>query len=69
LEEELRFSEERLKKIEEYEEEDFRYCLQFIDKRTGKLIPMAYPYYDEKRRLERRVVSLKAELKSNKQSV
>ncbi len=62
LEEELRLSQERLKRIEEYEKEDFQYYLPFVDKRTGKLVPMASPYYDEKRRLEREIESIKAEL-------
>ena len=69
LEEELRLSEERLRKIEEYEKENFQYYLPFIDKKTGKLVPMASPYYDEKRRLERRIVSLKAELKILKERI
>jgi hypothetical protein len=62
LEEELRLSQERLKRIEEYEKEDFQYYLPFVDRRTGKLVPMASPYYDEKRRLERKIESIKAEL-------
>lgn len=64
LEEELRLSEERLKKIEEYEKENFQYYLPFIDKRTGKLVPVASPYYDEKRKLERKIESIKAELRA-----
>jgi hypothetical protein len=62
LEEELRLSQERLKRIEEYEKEDFQYYLPFVDRRTGKLVPMASPYYDEKRRLERKIETIKAEL-------
>lgn len=62
LEEEMRLLQERLKRIEEYEKEDFQYYLPFVDKRTGKLVPMASPYYDEKRRLERKIESIKAEL-------
>lgn len=62
LEEELRLSQERLKRIEGYEKEDFQYYLPFVDKRTGKLVPMASPYYDEKRRLEGKIESIKAEL-------
>jgi hypothetical protein len=62
LEEELRVSQERLKRIEEYEKEDFQYYLPFVDRRTGKLVPMASPFYDEKRRLERKIESIKAEL-------
>jgi hypothetical protein len=62
LEEELSLSQERLKRIEAYEKEDFQYYLPFVDKRTGKLVPMASPYYDEKRRLERKIETIKAEL-------
>jgi hypothetical protein len=36
LEEELRLSEERLKRIEEYEREDYLYYQPFRDPRTGK---------------------------------
>ena len=36
LEEELRSSEERLKKIEEYEREDYLYYQPFKDPKTGK---------------------------------
>jgi DNA repair exonuclease SbcCD ATPase subunit len=62
LEEELSLSQERLKRIEAYEKEDFQYYLPFVNKRTGKLVPMASPYYDEKRRLERKIETIKAEL-------
>ena len=62
LEEELRLSEERLKRIEEYEKEDFQYYLPYIDKRTGKLVPITSPYYEEKRGLERKIELIKAEL-------
>jgi vacuolar-type H+-ATPase subunit I/STV1 len=64
LEEELRLLRERLKKIEAYEKEDFQYYLPFVDKRTGKLVPMASPYYNEKRRLERKIESINAELRT-----
>jgi chromosome segregation ATPase len=69
LEEELRISQERLKEIEEYEKENFQYYLPFIDKRTGKLVPRASPYYDEKRRLEREIESINAELRSLRERV
>ncbi len=48
LEEELRLSEERLKKIEEYEREDYLYYQSFRDPRTGKWVPVASPFYEEK---------------------
>jgi chromosome segregation ATPase len=69
LEEELRISQERLKEIEEYEKENFQYYLPFIDKRTGKLVPRASPYYDEKRRLEREIESINAQLRSLRERV
>ena len=64
LEEELRLSQERLQRIEAYEKEDFQYYLPYVDKRTGKLVPMASPYYDEKRQLERKIDTIKAELRT-----
>jgi chromosome segregation ATPase len=69
LEEELRISQERLKEIEEYEKENFQYYLPFVDKRTGKLVPRASPYYDEKRRLEREIESINAELRTLRERV
>jgi chromosome segregation ATPase len=69
LEEELRLSEERLRKIEEYEKENFQYYMPFIDRRTGKLVPRASPYYDEKRRLEREIESINAELRTLRERV
>jgi len=69
LEEELRVSEERLMRIEEYEKEDFQYYLPYIDRRTGKLVPIASPYYEEKRGLERRIESINAELRTLKEEI
>jgi hypothetical protein len=64
LEAESRSIEERLKWIEEYEQEDFQYYQPFRDQRTGKWVNVASPYYDEKRRLTYRMESIKEELKS-----
>ena len=69
LEEELRMSEQRLRKIEEYEKENFQYYLPFIDKRTGKLVPMASPYYGEKKALGKRIESTKTELKALRERI
>jgi len=69
LEEELRLSEERLMRVEEYEKEDFQYYLPYIDRRTGKLVPIASPYYEEKRGLERRIESINAELRTLKEEI
>jgi hypothetical protein len=52
LEEELRLSEERLKWIEEYEREEYYYNIPFRDPRTGRWVPVASPYYEEKRGVE-----------------
>ena len=64
LEEELRLSEERLKRIEEYEREDYLYYQPFRDKRTGKWVPVATPFHEEKRRLKAKIDSIQAEIKS-----
>ena len=64
LEEELRLSEERLKRIEEYEREDYLYYQPFRDPRTGKWVPVASPYYGEKRRLKAKIDVIQAEIKS-----
>ena len=63
LEEELRLSEEFLKRIEEYEREDYLYYQPFKDRRTGKWVPVASPYYDEKRRLKAKIEALQVEIK------
>lgn len=62
LEEELLSIQERLKVIEELEREDFQYYQPFRDRRTGNWVNVASPYYDEKRRLERRRDSITKEL-------
>jgi predicted nucleic acid-binding Zn-ribbon protein len=62
LERELTSIQERLKAIEELEEEHFQYYHPFRDPKTGKWVKVASPYYDEKRRLQRRRDSIKKEL-------
>ena len=64
LEEELRSSEERLKKIEEYEREDYLYYQPFKDPKTGKWVPVVSPFYEEKRRLKAKIEATQAEIKS-----
>jgi len=63
LEEELRLSEERLKRIEEYEREDYLYYQPFRDPRTGKWIPVVSPFYEEKRRLKAKIDAIQVEIK------
>jgi len=63
LEEELRSFEERLKKIEEYEREDYLYYQPFKDPKTGKWVPVASPFYEEKRRLKAKIDALQVEIK------
>jgi predicted nucleic acid-binding Zn-ribbon protein len=62
LEKELASIEERLKTIEDLEKVDFQYYQPFRDPKTGKWVKVASPYYDEKRRLQRRRDSIKKEL-------
>jgi len=69
LEEEMRLSEERLKWIEDYEKENYQYYMPYRDRKTGKLVPVASPYYDEKVRLEKRIESIKSEIKSLQEKV
>jgi DNA repair exonuclease SbcCD ATPase subunit len=63
LEEELKLSEESLKRIEEYEREDYFYYQPFKDPRTGKWVPVASPYYEEKRRLKAKIDAIQVEIK------
>jgi peptidoglycan hydrolase CwlO-like protein len=63
LEEELKSSEERLKRIEEYERENYFYYQPFKDPRTGKWVPVASPYYEEKRSLKTKIDAIQAEIK------
>lgn len=62
LERELTSIQERLKAIEELEEENFQYYQPFRDPKTGKWVKVASPYYDEKRRLQHRRDSINKEL-------
>jgi hypothetical protein len=62
LEDELKFSEQRLKWIEDYEREYYYYYMPYRDRKTGKLVPMASPYYDEKVRLTHRIESITSEI-------
>ena len=62
LEEDLKLSEERLKRIEEYEREDYYYYMPFRDSKTGRWVPVTSPYYEEKRRLKTTIDTLKAEI-------
>jgi hypothetical protein len=69
LEEEMRLSEERLKWIETYEREDYLYYLPYRDRKTGRLVPVGSPYYDEKVRLTQRIKSIKSEIKALQERV
>lgn len=63
LEEELRSFEERLKKIEEYERDNYLYYQPFKDPKTGKWVPVASPFYEEKRRLKAKIDAIQVEIK------
>ena len=69
LEDEMKLSEERLKRIEDYEREDYYYYMPYRDRRTGRLVPVASPYYDEKVRLTQRIKSIKSEIKALQEKV
>lgn len=64
LEDEMKLSEERLKWIENYERENYYYYIPYRNSKTGKLAPVASPYYDEKVRLTQRIESIKSEIKA-----
>ena len=64
LEDEMKLSEERLKWIENYEREYYYYYIPYRDRRTGNLVPVASPYYDEKARLTQRIKSIKSEIRA-----
>ena len=64
LEDEMKFSEERLKWIEGYEKENYLDYIPYRDRKTGRLVPVASPYYDEKVRLTQKVKSIKSEIKA-----
>jgi uncharacterized Zn finger protein (UPF0148 family) len=63
LEEELRLSEEYLRKIEEYEKENYLYYQPLKDPRTGKWVPVGSPFHEEKRRLRVKIDALQVEVK------
>ena len=63
LEEELKSCEERLKRIEEYEKEDYYNYQPFRDRRTGKWVPVSSPYYHEKVNLKGRIDAIQIEVK------
>jgi hypothetical protein len=69
LEDERKLAEERLKWIEDYEKENYLYYIPYRDRRTGRLVPMASPYYDEKVRLTQRIASIKSEIKTLQEKV
>jgi len=53
-----------LKWIENYEREYYYYYIPYRDRRTGRLAPVASPYYDEKVRLTQGIESMKSEIKA-----
>jgi vacuolar-type H+-ATPase subunit I/STV1 len=69
LDEELELIEERLKEIEELEKVDYEYYIPFRDRRTGKFIAVATPYYDEKVRLTKRMEVITAEINSLEEKI
>jgi hypothetical protein len=64
LGEQMRLSEKRLQWIEDYERENYLFYIPFKDTKTGRLVPMASPYYAEKVSLKRKIESIKSELKA-----
>jgi len=64
LEDEMKLSEERLKWIEDYEKENYYYYMPYRNRNTGRLAPVASPYYDEKVRLTKRIESIRSEIKA-----
>ena len=64
LEDEMKLCEDRLKWIEKYEREDYLYYIPYRDRKTGRLVPVASPYYDEKVRLTQNIESIKSEIKA-----
>jgi hypothetical protein len=69
LEDERRLLEERLKWIEDYEKENYLYYIPYRDRKTGRLVPVASPYYDEKVRLEKRIESIQSEIRALQEEV
>jgi len=64
LEYELKLSEERLHKIEEYEKENYIYYMPYKDRKTGKWVKVVSPYYEEKRFLSVKIESIREEIKA-----
>jgi hypothetical protein len=69
LEDEMKSLEERLKWIEDYEKENYFYYIPYRDRRTGRLVPVASPYYDEKVRLKKRIESIQSEIRALQEKV
>lgn len=69
LEEDLKLCEDRLKEIEEYEKLYYLYYQPIRDKKTGKWIPVASPYFEEKRWLKNKVEVIKMEIKDLEQEL
>jgi len=69
LEDEMKLSEERLKWIENYEKENYYYYIPYRNIRTGKIAPVASPYYDEKVRLEQTIASIRSEIRALQEKV
>ena len=69
LDEELELIEERLREIEELEKVDYEYYIPFRDRRTGKFVAVATPYYDEKVRLTKRMEVITAEINSLEEKI
>jgi len=69
LEDDLKICEKRLREIEEDEKLYYLYYQPFKDPKTGKWIPIASPYFEEKRWLKNRVEVIKMEIKNLKQEL
>ncbi len=68
LEEELEYSEARLREIDELEREDFNYYSSYRQP-GGRFVAVGSPYYDEKVKLEKRVREIKPELESLREKI
>jgi 3-phenylpropionate/cinnamic acid dioxygenase small subunit len=51
------------------ERENYYYYMPYRNSITGKLAPVASPYYDEKVILEQRIASIKSEIKALQEKV
>ncbi len=63
LEEDLKLCEDRLREIEEYEKLYYLYYQPLRDQKTGRWIPVASPYFAEKRWLKNKIEIIKMEIK------